>query len=335
MKILVVASSMVHINNFHLPYINAFKENGDEVYVMANGEGADFNIPFQKRALSLENYKLSKKIRQIIKNNSFDCILLHTTLAAFWVRRALKGVANRPRVINTVHGYLFGKSSSKLHNLLYLFLEKRLRKQTDVILTMNSEDYEIAKKHKLALENVIKIHGMGFNPLDFEYTAKNNKNLIFVGEISKRKNQKMLVEALKYLPDYTLTLVGDGSEKKSLKKLAQKEKVASRVQITGFTKDISSHLKMADVYVSASKIEGLPFNILEAMSVKMPIIASNIKGHSDLLPNESLFELNDIKALASKIKGARLERVDYDISPYTHETAFSQNIKLYKELLEK
>ncbi|MBQ7353352.1 MAG: glycosyltransferase [Clostridia bacterium] len=335
MKILVVASSMVHINNFHLPYIDALKENGHDVYVMANGEGADFNIPFKKRALSLENYKLSKKIRQIIKDNSFDCVLLHTTLAAFWVRRALKGVEKRPRVINTVHGYLFGKSSSKLHNFLYLFLEKRLRKQTDVILTMNSEDYEIANNHKLALEKVVKINGMGFKPLDFEYTPKNNKNLIFVGEISKRKNQIMLIKVLKYLPDYTLTLVGDGSEKKSLEKLAKKENVASRVQITGFTKDISSHLKMADIYVSASKIEGLPFNILEAMSVKMPILASNIKGHSDLLPKKSLFELNDIRALASKIKGVKLERADYDISSYTHEIAFSQNMELYKELLEK
>ena len=71
MKILVVASNMVHINNFHQPYISAFKNDGNDVYVMANGEGADFNIPFKKRSLSLKNLFLSSKIRKIIKKENF------------------------------------------------------------------------------------------------------------------------------------------------------------------------------------------------------------------------------------------------------------------------
>ena len=64
MKILVVASTMVHINNFHKEYIEALKEEGNQVYVMAKGEGADFNIPFEKKALSLKNLSLVKKIKK-------------------------------------------------------------------------------------------------------------------------------------------------------------------------------------------------------------------------------------------------------------------------------
>ena len=59
MKILIAASNMVHIKNFHLPYIQKFKDDGHDVYVMASGDGADFDIPFKKRALSLKN--LSKR----------------------------------------------------------------------------------------------------------------------------------------------------------------------------------------------------------------------------------------------------------------------------------
>ena len=107
MKILITASTMVHIKNFHLPYIEKFKENGDEVYVLANGEGADFNVPFEKKTLSFKNLALISKIRKILKQEQFDVIYLHTTLAAFYVRLALKGLKKKPYVINTVHGYLF------------------------------------------------------------------------------------------------------------------------------------------------------------------------------------------------------------------------------------
>ena len=63
MKILISASNMVHINNFHRPYIEKFKENGSAVSILANGEGADYNIPFKKSVLSLKNLFLIPKIR--------------------------------------------------------------------------------------------------------------------------------------------------------------------------------------------------------------------------------------------------------------------------------
>ena len=149
MKILIVASNMVHINNFHRPYIQGFKDEGHNVYIMAKGEGADFNIDFKKRSLSLKNLRLSYKIRKILKAESFDAVYLHTSLAAFWVRMALRGVKNKPYVINTVHGYLFGKSCGFLHNKIYLACEKMLKNQTNDIIVMNEEDYLIATENKL------------------------------------------------------------------------------------------------------------------------------------------------------------------------------------------
>ena len=333
MKILIVASNMVHINNFHLPYINAFKEAGHSVYVMARGEGADFDVPFRKKALSFANYRLTGTIRKVIKENSFDVIFLHTSLASFWARYALKGLKERPKIINVVHGYLFGKTSSRLHNFLYLRLEKKLRRQTDNIIVMNNEDYEIAVKHKLSKNGVLKIDGMGFKPLALKYEPKNQKNIVFVGEISKRKNQELLIKALEYLPNYNLTLVGDGNLRKKIKKIAGAKKVADRVQITGFQKDIASYLANADIYASASKIEGLPFNILEAMSIGMPILASDIKGHNDILPKECLFKLGNARGLANKIKQKTLNCQKYNFEPYTFENVFKENMEIFNNLI--
>ncbi len=333
MKILVVASNMVHINNFHKPYLETFKNDGHNAYVMANGEGADFNIPFKKRSLSLKNLFLSSKIRKIIKKERFDIIYLHTTLSAFWVRWALKGLKNRPIVVNTVHGYLFGNGSGRLHNKIYLACEKIMKKQTDYIVVMNSEDEKIARENNLALGKIYKIDGMGIDlakkQISIASPQKPPKNLLYVGELNKRKNQIFLVKALKRLPDTTLTLVGDGDQRKSIEKYIKKEHLEDRVTITGFTKNVGEYLKNADIYVSASTIEGLPFNIIEAMASGLYIAASNIKGQSDILPSECLYTLGNEDAFVSLVNNP--QACENNSLNYSLDTVLQNNLDIYYE----
>ncbi len=335
MKILIVASTMVHIKNFHLPYIEEFKKQGHTVSILARGDEADFNIPFKKRALSLKNLTLVPKIKKILKKEGFDAIYLHTTLGAFYVRLALKGMKNRPYVVNTVHGYLFSREDKGLKKRIYLKCEKILKKQTDDIAVMNEEDAKIATEEKLCQGNVYKINGMGFTP---RVTSKENAtcrgiSLTFVGEISKRKNQAFLVRALPHLPNATLTLVGDGDERKSIEALAKGLGVDNRLKITGFTKNVASYLAKTDIYVSASKIEGLPFNIMEAMAQGLPIVASSIKGHVDLLPSESLYECDSIESFVKTV-GNAIPR-EYDIQKYTLESVLPDNMKIYLSSFNK
>ena len=333
MKILIAASNMVHINNFHRPYIQAFKEEGHSVYIMARGEGADFDIGFKKRALSFSNLKLSFGIKKILKREQFDIVYLHTSLAAFWVRMAMKGMKKRPYVVNTVHGYLFGEGSSKIHNTVYLACEKILKKQTDDIVVMNGEDYKIATENKLCQGQVYISNGMGVN---FKSTdevvekADNSKrSLVFVGEISKRKNQMFLVEAMKELKDYTLTLVGDGDGRAEIEEYIAKEGLSDRVFITGFVKNPYSYINSCDIYVSASCIEGLPFNIMEAMYCKKPIVASDIKGQRDLLSKSQLYTLGNMREYIALVRNTNVEEVLYDVEKYKLEPVLSENMKIY------
>ena len=333
MKILIAASNMVHINNFHRPYIDFFKEKGHDVYVMAKGEGADFDLPFQKKTLSFSNLKLSYKIRDILKKEEFDVIYLHTSLAAFWVRMALRGVKKKPYVINTVHGYLFGNTSGKLHNMIYLFCERFLRKQTDDIVVMNKEDYDIATRKKLCKGQVYLTNGMGvsFKKADVEpiKLSGDSLSLLYVGEISKRKNQIFLVKAMKCLENCTLTLVGDGDGRGGIESFVKKNNLEDRVFITGFTKQAYEYIKGCDVYVSASTIEGLPFNIMEAMYLGKPIVASDVKGQNDLLPRECLYALNNEDDYVSHIKRTSLGDVTYDMERYSLNNALTENMEIY------
>ena len=102
-KILYCASTVSHINNFHRDYISALVESGCEVKVLARGEEADFDIPFEKSIMSPKNLVCIRKIRRILSENRFDCVILNTSLAAFCVRAAARG-KDRPKIINTVHG---------------------------------------------------------------------------------------------------------------------------------------------------------------------------------------------------------------------------------------
>lgn len=338
MKILIVASNMVHIKNFHPPYISAFRDAGHEVSVMASGEGADFDIPFKKRAFSFKNLRLSFLIKKIIKREGFDAIFLHTTLAAFWTRFALKGLKNRPVVINTVHGYLFSEHSSFIKRKLYLMAERIVRKKTDYIAVMNEDDLKIARDNKLALNEPFLINGMGVDLSRTEDAERHEFDgklrLVYVGEISKRKNQIFLVKSLLKLDNAILTLVGDGDERKNLEAFASKNGISDRLVITGFTKNVKSHLENADIYVSASTIEGLPFNIMEAMSAKMPIVASNIKGQKDLLPKDCLYTLNDEEQFISLVRKTELGKREYDLEKYKLDRVFCENVRIYLDKIQ-
>jgi len=317
-KVLFVASTMEHIENFHMPYIEGLKKNGIEVFVMATGKGhsgiePDFDIPFQKKISSFKNFKLVSKIKKILKNNNFDVIILNTTLAAFFVRLAVKKLNVKPKVINIAHGYLFSKQTGKLKTFMMLSAEKFVKNVTDEILVMNNEDFEIANKNKLCKGEIYKINGMGINGdnrvLNSKDNAKSKSNddkvkFTFIGELSGRKNQNFLIEFIDKLSksgvNAYLDLVGTGSKEQEFKELANSLGVNERINFVGYDKNIMKYLLTTDYYISASKIEGLPFNILEAMAAGCVVISANVKGCNDLIINEEsgiLYEFNNMENL--------------------------------------
>ena len=326
-KILYAASTMSHINNFHMPYIEALRAEGHEVLIMAKGEGADFDIPFEKKTLSRKNLALRKAIRAIVKNQKFDVIVLNTALAAFYIRLALPK-KNRPRVVNIVHGYLFGSNTGFIKRNVFLLCEKITKSKTDSIIVMNREDFRIAKMFNLSLGNVRSSLGMGASVRLEQMSAKAVREemksedswvMLFVGELSNRKNQKMLISAMpeiqKTVPNAVLWLVGDGELRDSLEDLAVKLGVIDSVRFAGTRENPCDFIRAADVYVSASKIEGMPFNIIEAMGCGATVFASDVKGHADLIKDATtgfLYPEDDIKLFVSKLVAYKLGMISID-----------------------
>lgn len=336
-KVLYTASTYSHIRNFHRPYLNWFRGEGWEVHVGAGGEPAGvpeadscFSLPFAKRMTAPSNFRCARLLGHRMEEEEYDLVVTHTALAAFFTRLPLLRRRERPRVVNMVHGYLFDEGTPFVKRNILLNAERLTAPCTDLLLTMNRSDQETARRYRLGgrLANIPGV-GVAYGRIDDvppEAGAALRREwkippeaflLIYPAEFSKRKNQALLLRGLAALPKQVwLLLPGEGACLEECRALARELGVADRVRFPGQVSNIPACLRAADCAVSASHSEGLPFNIMEAMRAGLPIVATDVKGHSDLLEGGAglLYPDGDGAAFATAVNrlladGAERERL--------------------------
>lgn len=325
-KLLFVASTRAHICHFHLPYLRQFKDEGWTVHAACGGtEGevpctdSTLMLPLRKRMISLGNIRAARLLRKQILRERYTAVIVHTSLAAFFTRLAVLGMKDRPAVINMVHGYLFDERTPVLKRGILLAAEKLTAPVTDLVITMNRCDRKIAEKHRLG-RRVAFVPGVGvdFAGLERQRTGEpmqlrgalgikeNDFVLIYPAEFSKRKRQTDLLRAMKALPENAvLVLPGAGKQLTACQRMADRLGIAHRVRFPGYVEDIAPWYEMANAAVFSSRSEGLPFSMMEAMYFELPVVASDVKGHADLITDKRtglLYPCGDHAACAGQIK---------------------------------
>lgn len=367
-RILFVASTFSHIHNFHRPYLQSFLQQGWQVDVACGGTALDIPEAHHCYAISLEksmgspkNLAATRQLRRLIRSNRYDLISCHTALASFFVRLAVMGMRRRPLVACTCHGYLFDQDTPALKRLVLSAAEAFTAPVTDLLMTMNQWDTQYATAHKLG-KRVVFIPGMGIDPQKLpavspQQTAALKAQLhlpqdafvlLFAGEFSHRKSQPVLLQALAQLPERVhLLLPGQGSELDACKELAQSLGLSHRVRFPGQVSDMPVWYSMCDVVVSASRSEGLPFNLMEAMYYARPIVASDVKGHHDLLarPQAGLLYPYGDAALCAQHIARLMERhpealalgraAQQAVTPYLLPQVEGQIMRYYRDLLSQ
>ena len=312
-KVLFVATITRHVVSFHVPYLQMFKEKGYEVHVASKGEeeikycDKHFNIPFERFPLNPKNLKAYKELKKIINDNQYKIIHCHTPVGGVITRLAARKARKQynTKVIYTAHGFHFYKGAPLLNWIIYYPIEKICSKWTDCLITITNEDFELAKRKFKKCKQIEHVCGVGLNTdrFDIEITEedleelrkeigieKDNIVLTYVAELNKNKNQMLLIKTMEQLikksDKYRLILVGDGNKKQEYEQYITEHNLQEYIKILGRREDVPQILKLTNIYVASSLREGLPVNIMEAMYMGLPVIATDNRGHRELVENE-------------------------------------------------
>lgn len=330
-KVLFVATVTPHINAFHIPYLKWFKEQGYEVHVASYGDeeiaycDKHYNLPFARKPLKVQNYKVYRELKTIIEENQYEIVHCHTPVGGVLARLASrKERKNGTKVIYTAHGFHFFKGAPLINWLIYYPIEKIMSRYTDTIITINQEDYELAKKKFKKSKTIELVHGVGLDLSRFDINIKQEELdnlrqefgiadedivLGYVAELNKNKNQILIIKAIEQLvkqnKNYKLILIGDGVNKEELELYVKENKLENNIKLIGRRNDVPKLLKIIDIYVASSLREGLPVNILEALYMGLPVVALDNRGHREAAKyteNIKICSENDENLLATIIK---------------------------------
>ncbi|GLB58984.1 glycosyltransferase family 4 protein [Cytobacillus sp. NCCP-133] len=306
MKVLFVATVMLHFKAFHLPYMKWFQDKGWEVHVAANG---DLNLPYydkkhilpiERSPYSVKNIGAYKQLKELLKREKYDIIHCHTPMGSVLSRLANNATKSETgtKLIYTAHGFHFYKGGPFKDWVLYYPVERFLARYTDRLITINKEDYNLAQKFNA--KKVEYIPGIGldtevFNHINIDIYSKRLEigvpndaiMLLSVGELGSRKNHEVAIRALAKAEHKNLYYVicGSGDLEQYLKNLSKELGVSDKILFLGFRKDIAELIKCADIYVFPSQREGLGIAALEGMAGGLPLISSYINGIRDYTVN--------------------------------------------------
>lgn len=324
-----------HIAEFHLPYLKLFQDMGWQTAVAAKNDyenPADcviphcdvfYDVPFERSPLKKGNLTAYRRVKRIIRKGGYDIIHCHTPVGAAVARLAArKARRNGSKVIYTAHGFHFYKGAPWLNWLVYFPVEWLLSPLTDVLITINREDYERAKR-LLRAKKVVYIPGVGIDVSRFRGNGEQGVALrrelgipedaavlLSVGDLNKNKNHRAVLEALARMENRNLHYVvcGRGPLKEELEAFAREKGLADRVRFMGYRDDIPAFYAMADVFVFPSFREGLSVSVMEAMASGVPIVCSRIRGNTDMVEdgvNGYLMEPGNPDSIAGALR--RLE----------------------------
>lgn len=310
-RALLTATVLSHIAQFHQPAIDLLKEAGYEVHVAARNNldqkpgltltGVDrvIDVPFERSPLTPKNFSAARRLRQVLRDTDYDLIHCHTPVAGLLTRLCGQRSRRRgARMLYTAHGFHFFKGAPLANWLVYYPIEWLSAFGTDVLITINQEDFRRAARFpSRSVEYIpgvgVDVHRFGgpiADPSEIRRSlglAEDAFVVLSIGELNANKNHQTVIRALSMLEDANIRylICGNGPLLSLLQDQTEELGLDDRVQFLGYRRDIPALLAIADLFCLPSFREGLPLALMEAMASGKAVVASRIRGVSDLLPD--------------------------------------------------
>jgi len=317
---------------FLAPFADHFRAQGWRVDGMsaeltgspaARHYDAVFDAAWSRNPLDVSNlWRAAPQIRAVVQAGGYDIVHVHTPVAAFVTRFALRRMRGQGKVhvIYTAHGFHFAEGLGRLRNATFLALERIAGRWTDALVVINAEDFAAAQRHHIVpVDRLRLIHGIGVDTDHFapgqvpsdavqrvrdEIGVNDAPLVLMVAEFTPNKRHSAVLRAFALARSGAhLAFAGDGPTRADAERLARDLGVGERVHFLGQRGDVRELIGSSVATVLFSEREGLPRSSMESLSMGVPVVGSDIRGLRDLLEDGCgiLVARDDERSLAAAI----------------------------------
>lgn len=294
---------------------------------------------FQNKKTDIKLYKFIYSVFYILINRNLFYkfhIVKTNQLHGSWIALLIKIICKKKYIVRM--GFNFFSQNLK-YRFIYNRLYKIILRYSDYVICTTSFIKDEYKKNFNITKKIEVIPNFIDHSIFHEFQNSKKLDFINVGRLHVEKNHQLIFKIIEKLQQktnffYNLTIIGEGPEYKSLKKLSIYSKVS-----TNFIKKIDnislpSYYSSHSFYLCSSLGEGHPKTILEAMACGCIVIAPNVKGINNLLINNKtgfLYDLNDIEGVVSKIikissKNYPLSDISFNAKQFVYDNFDIQKI---------
>lgn len=316
---LFVTTVPITLEVFLAPFAKHFREQGWRIDALANGATTApaiecvfdnrYDAAWTRNPFGPSNLiGTAGRVRELVEANGYDIVHVHTPIAAFVTRFALRALpqGSRPVVIYTAHGFHFHPDQDPMLAGIYRAIERTAARWTDFLVTINEADFDEARRFKtIDPARVRHIPGIGVDVERFaagtvepaaaqairhEFDIPESAFVILmIAEFGYVKRHLYLLNALEKVTnrDVVVVFVGEGPLKERIRRAAVARRIGTRVRFAGYRRDIPALLAASNALILVSEREGLPRSILEAMSSGTPVIGTATRGITDAVGEDS------------------------------------------------
>lgn len=309
-KVLFITTISGFLQQFEMNDVDILQKAGYEVHYATNFSNPIYEvdidildrqgivlhqIDIQKSPRRIrQNTKALRQLRTLLRQEKFDILHCHNPMGGVLGRLAAAFSREGTYVIYTAHGFHFYEGAPLKNWLLYYTAERLLAHWTDMIITINREDYSRASRFHLRKNGRVEwIFGVGvdserFRPRPQISDRKREElgipksffHIVTAAELNSNKNQKIIIEALAGLKDKDIcySICGKGENAEYLKRLIREHQLEHRVRLLGYRTDMEEILQTADCFAFPSIREGLGIAAVEALCCGVPLIAADNRG---------------------------------------------------------
>jgi glycosyltransferase involved in cell wall biosynthesis len=317
-KLLIVSTVAVTVRGFLAPYALHFRRLGWRVEAAANGVSGDtrlleafdavHELPLSRSVTDLSGILRSFRTAKGILDLGFDIVHVHTPIAGFVVRAAAQRIpiSRRPGVVYTAHGFHFHGQGRLLTNAAFLTLEKIAGRWTDRLVVINDDDAGAAIHHRIVRAGrLVVMPGIGVDTDRYSRAQVRAEDILrarnelhidrstplfsVVGELNRNKRPIDIITALGLMThqDAHLVLLGRGPDEARVRAEIVRLGLGDRVHMLGVVDDVRPYVAGSIALILASRREGLPRSIMEALSLEVPVIGSAARGTTQLVLPDS------------------------------------------------